>query len=72
MEVGKLGTTTTEKIAGETCVVCEEVKNRGIYVYMAFICESCERELVQTDIKDEKYKYFLKQLRSINNRNILL
>ena len=70
MEVEMLETTTTEKTAGETCVVCECKKTSGIHVYTSFICEECEREIITTDTKDERYKYYLKQLKKITHPEI--
>lgn len=65
-----LGTTETKKTAGETCVVCESIKSTGIHLYTSFICEECERDIIGTDTKDLKYKYFLKQLRKITHPEI--
>ncbi len=70
MEVEMLGTTETKKIAGEACVVCECMKMSGIHLYTSFICEECEREMIGTDTRDIKYKYYLKQLKKITNPEI--
>lgn len=70
MEVERLETTETKKTAGETCVVCEHIKASGIHLYSSFICEECEREMIGTDTKDVKYKYYLKQLKKITNTEI--
>lgn len=50
---------------GETCVICEEHKEKGIYLYFRFICSECENEMVSTETDDEKYKYYLDQLRKV-------
>lgn len=42
MEVEMLGTTTTKTTAGESCVVCEQIKGLGIHLYTTFICEECK------------------------------
>ena len=55
---------------GETCVICEDLKPRGIHLYTSFICTDCERDLIQTGTNDPKYKYFLKQLRKVTNPEI--
>ena len=65
-----LGTTETKKVAGKTCVVCESMKPSGIHLYTSFICEECERDIIGTDTKDMKYKYYLKQLKKITNPEI--
>lgn len=54
----------------ETCVICENLKPRGIHLYTSFICTDCETDLIQTDTNDPKYKYFLKQLRKITTPEI--
>ncbi len=60
-----------EKLYGETCVVCERTKSRGIHLYTSFICAECEREMVSTETNDPKYIYYLKQLRKVAAQRIL-
>ncbi|EIJ80114.1 forespore-specific protein [Bacillus methanolicus PB1] len=55
---------------GETCVVCEKVKLKGIHIYTSFICMECERNLIHTETNDPKYKYYLKQLKKITTPEI--
>ncbi|MDE3840509.1 sigma factor G inhibitor Gin [Bacillus methanolicus] len=55
---------------GETCVVCEQVKLKGIHIYTSFICMECEQDLIQTETNDPKYKYYLKQLKKITTPEI--
>ncbi|MCM3620532.1 sigma factor G inhibitor Gin [Sutcliffiella horikoshii] len=50
---------------GETCVICEKQKERGIHLYTEFICTECEGAMLQTDVEDPNYKFYLKQLRKI-------
>ncbi|GGE22081.1 carnitine-CoA ligase [Marinithermofilum abyssi] len=47
------------------CIVCEKPRTNGISVLDEFICEHCEREIVQTDVEDRKYPHFVFQLRKI-------
>lgn len=47
------------------CLVCEEAKTNGITICEQFICETCEREMIQTDVQEPKYPVFVKQLRGI-------
>ena len=49
----------------EKCIVCEQRKDSGIHLYTSFICIECEQEIVNTDIDDPKYKFYLKQLKVI-------
>jgi len=48
-----------------TCIVCELEKESGITIVSEFICEACESEMVRTDVRDEKYPFFIHQLRRI-------
>lgn len=47
------------------CIVCEQPKEEGIFIVSEFICTDCESEMVHTDVKDEKYPFFIHQLRQI-------
>lgn len=47
------------------CIVCEKQKEDGITIYKQFICESCEQEMIRTDVKEPKYPLFVKRLRRI-------
>lgn len=50
----------------ERCGVCEEEKEKGIQIYRLFICDECERNMIHTEPKEEKYRYYLKKLKNIN------
>ncbi|MEI4832489.1 sigma factor G inhibitor Gin [Bacillus sp. FJAT-53711] len=52
-------------IKEEVCIVCEHKKDSGIHLYTSFICESCEREMIETNTNDPKYMFYLQQLRKI-------
>lgn len=65
-----LNSTAANKLVGETCVVCEKIKLAGIHLYTAFICEECEKEIIDTDTSSPKYKHYLKQLKKVNNPEI--
>jgi len=47
------------------CIICGEERLEGIRIVTQFICEACESEMVRTDVKDEKYPFFIHQLRQI-------
>lgn len=47
------------------CIICEQHKKEGIYIVSEFICESCEAEMVHTDVKDDKYHFFIHQMKQI-------
>ncbi|RXZ79251.1 inhibitor of sigma-G Gin [Paenibacillaceae bacterium] len=47
------------------CIICGNVKENGIHIVTEFICDGCESEMVQTDVKDAKYPFFVHQLKQI-------
>lgn len=49
----------------QACVICEQTKLEGITIYEKWMCTTCELEIVQTDMKDPKYSFFIQQLRRI-------
>jgi len=49
----------------KTCIVCGEHKEEGITIVTEFICMSCESEMVRTNTEDEKYPFFVRQLRQL-------
>ncbi len=49
----------------QNCIVCGEDHVVGIAICDQFICQSCEQEMVKTDVLDEKYPFFIKQMRQI-------
>lgn len=53
-------------ILAEKCSVCELEQRKGIHILKLFVCESCEREIVRSEVDDEFYKYYLKKIREIN------
>lgn len=50
----------------EHCTICEEEKKRGIHLYNLFICCECERNIVSTEPREQKYQYYLKKLKNMN------
>ena len=48
-----------------SCIICGQSKLNGIVIISEFICESCEAEMVHTDVHDEKYPYFIQQMRQV-------
>jgi hypothetical protein len=59
-----------EKNIGETCIICEEMKYKGIHLYTRFICTDCEKDILQTETDDPKYHYYLKKLKKITTPEI--
>ncbi|WP_017729539.1 sigma factor G inhibitor Gin [Halalkalibacterium ligniniphilum] len=48
------------------CLVCEQQKPSGMQLGTSFICETCEREIVQTEIDDAAYLFYVKKLRNLS------
>lgn len=48
------------------CIICGQGKEEGICIVSQFICETCESEMVHTNAEEEKYKYFIHQMRRIS------
>jgi len=54
-----------EEIELKTCVVCGQPKEEGITIVTEFICTSCEAEMVHTNVEDERYPFFVRQLKQL-------
>ncbi|MCC2684020.1 MAG: Inhibitor of sigma-G Gin [Paenibacillaceae bacterium] len=50
-----------------SCIVCGQEKpaEEGLFIVSQFVCLSCEAEMVETDVKDVKYPFFIHQLRKL-------
>ncbi|MFD0870374.1 Inhibitor of sigma-G Gin [Chlamydia abortus] len=55
----------TEEISQTICIICGQQREDGIHIISQFICAACEEEIVHTDVQDEKYPFFIHQLRQI-------
>ena len=51
----------------QECLICEEQKDRGIYLLNYFICGSCEQEIVRTDTGERGYSYYLDRLKKVRD-----
>ncbi len=49
----------------QRCIVCGEDRTVGIAICEQFICQPCEQEMVKTDVLDEKYPFFIRQMKQI-------
>lgn len=47
------------------CIICGQARTEGITIVSEFICEACETEIVRTDVKDDKYPFFIHRLKRI-------
>lgn len=48
------------------CVICEEEKTQGIHLYTLFICTTCEYNIIHTEVREEKYRYYVQKLKNMN------
>ncbi|MFC4768512.1 sigma factor G inhibitor Gin [Effusibacillus consociatus] len=55
----------SESSQTRVCIVCREPKSEGIRIWEQFVCVSCEREIVQTDVEDEKYPFYIERMKGI-------
>jgi len=51
------------------CGICEEEKEEGIVLYKLFICDECEKNMIHTEPREEKYNYYLQKLKNMNQQN---
>lgn len=56
-----------QKSKGETCIICDMEKTKGIHLYTSFICVECEKEVASTQTVDPKYQYYVEKMRRIKN-----
>ena len=49
----------------KTCIVCGQEQKEGILIVNAFICDSCESEIVRTEVEDDRYPHFVTQMRKL-------
>jgi hypothetical protein len=49
----------------QRCGICEEEKEKGIHLYTTFICTDCEYNMIHTEPREEKYKYYLHKLKNV-------
>lgn len=49
------------------CIICGEMKgeDEGIRIVTEFICDDCEIDIVATDVLDEKYPFYIHQMKQI-------
>ncbi|UOQ44696.1 sigma factor G inhibitor Gin [Halobacillus salinarum] len=47
----------------ECCSICSREAEDGIYLLKLYICQDCEREMIDTPTSDPKYDFFVKQMK---------
>jgi hypothetical protein len=48
-----------------SCIVCGREEKLGIFIFDSFVCQRCEQEIVATDTAEDKYHFFIRQMRQI-------
>lgn len=48
-----------------SCIICETTKREGMFICSQFICVDCEAEMVNTDVQDVKYPFFIRQMKQV-------
>jgi len=70
----RVGGMVMDPTAERNCIICGLTKKtqEGIILISEIICESCESEMVRTDVKDEKYPFFIDRMKRIwyNQHNV--
>lgn len=52
------------------CIICEERKIKGIRLYNTFICEACEHNMIHTDVREIKYRYYIEKLKDVRTETL--
>ncbi len=49
------------------CMICEREcdEHEGIKILSQFICTDCEKDIVNTNVDDDLYDYFVEKLRTL-------
>jgi len=47
------------------CIICNQIKPEGIRICSEFICADCETEMINTDVTDDKYPFFVSQMKQV-------
>ncbi|MNI00369.1 Inhibitor of sigma-G Gin [compost metagenome] len=51
------------------CMICNQQKQEGIRIVSEFICEACEKEMIETDAQDVRYLFFVRQMKQLYYTN---
>jgi hypothetical protein len=54
-----------EEKQSNPCIVCGQMNEHGIVILSEFLCDQCEAEIVETDVQDLKYPYFVRRLEQL-------
>jgi hypothetical protein len=54
----------------KVCIVCEQEKAEGIFLFGHFLCVDCHQAIVQTNTDDPNYAFYVQQLRKMMTSKI--
>lgn len=54
----------------DTCIICDKPNAKGIRICNQLICDTCQKEMIDTGVDEERYKFFIKKLGKISVRLI--
>lgn len=54
----------------QRCIVCEEPKLEGIRLRNSFFCQACEHNMVHTEVREQKYRYYVEKLKSLERTRL--
>lgn len=60
------GVTMSKKEREAICLICEEKKTKGIYLYHQFLCRDCEQKLISTSTSDPSYADYVRKLKNLH------
>ncbi|MBM7543132.1 sigma factor G inhibitor Gin [Amphibacillus cookii] len=52
------------------CSICDNNKEKGIFIYHLFVCEVCEQKLLNTEPEDPNYRFFVNKLKKLHQQAI--
>lgn len=53
------------KDLNKKCFICGICESNGIMLNEKHICENCEKDIIDSDIKEQSYNYYLKIIKRI-------
>jgi site-specific DNA-adenine methylase len=54
-----------EEKQSSPCMICGQKRENGIHILLAFLCDNCAIEMVQTDVQNVKYPYFVHRMKQV-------
>lgn len=54
----------------DSCCICDVKKEEGIRIISAFICESCEQQIVSADPQQEQYDDYVHRLKNVHRLSL--